>query len=89
MIFILFDFSHLLAQFWQYIRSELPVEELSVYDLKALNTLCSNVNWMDLLPKGLVSSYSYLYHCVKGLGCEDAEAIEKFVLVTLHVTHSI
>jgi hypothetical protein len=37
------------------------------------------------LPKGLVSSYSYLYHCVKGLGCEDAEAIEKYlVLLSSH-----
>lgn len=34
---------------------------------------------MDLIPKGLVSSYLYLYHSVRGLGCEDAESIEKFV----------
>jgi hypothetical protein len=33
-----------------------------------------------MIPRGLMYSYSYLYHCVKGLGCEDGEAIEKYTL---------
>lgn len=77
--FLLF-FSFLIAQFWKYIRSQLSLEDISNTDLSILNILCTNEDWMDLIPKGLVSSYLYLYHSVRGLGCEDAESIEKFVL---------
>ena len=39
--------------------------------------------WMSMIPIGLVSSYRYLYDCVKGLGCEDADIIERDVLRTV------
>mmetsp|Transcript_4772 Transcript_4772/g.7250 ORF Transcript_4772/g.7250 Transcript_4772/m.7250 type:complete len:1355 (-) Transcript_4772:364-4428(-) len=70
-------------RFWQRIQEHVKHDEIAHFDRIALRELCRGCRWMDMIPKGLVSSYMYLYHCVKGLGCEDGEIIEKDVLRTV------
>ena len=70
--------SHAAVRFWQRIQEHVKHDEIAHFDRIALRELCRGCRWMDMIPKGLVSSYMYLYHCVKGLGCEDGEIIEKY-----------
>jgi len=47
--------------------------------MKVINYLCETRQnkWMEQIPKGLITSYRYLYQCVTGLGSVDANVIER------------
>jgi hypothetical protein len=64
--------------FWQYVYDKLgDGEDISWSDKKLIGQLCIGKTWIDLIPKGFVVSYGYIYNCVKGLNCEDADVIER------------
>ena len=75
--------------FWINIRKQLESGEASSASSSDKNTVVTLASgqkargWMSMIPIGLVSSYRYLYDCVKGLGCEDADIIERDVLRTV------
>lgn len=72
--------------FWINVRMRLDSSDVSLHDKNVVNTLAGGQKargWMSMIPIGLVSSYRYLYDCVKGLGCEDADIIERDVLRTV------
>ena len=75
--------------FWINVRLKLESGQASVaspMDKQVVYTLAGGQKargWMSMIPIGLVSSYRYLYDCVKGLGCEDADIIERDVLRTV------
>ena len=63
--------------------------EVSDADNRSLDGLCRKRRWVDGLPSGLRSSYLHLYQCVRGLGCEDAAVIERYVILYFDVCYSL
>ena len=61
--------------------------EVSDADNRSLDGLCRKRRWVDGLPSGLRSSYLHLYQCVRGLGCEDAAVIERYVILYFDVCY--
>lgn len=63
--------------FWKNIRSRCELSSLVGSDRVILDELCGQLGWMGKIPSGLLMSFSYLYQCVRGVGSEDSQIIER------------